>query len=164
MTKQSREDEVKGPPGQRPARATLRGRSWTELVRLAREAVVAVAGTDMINRAEPRACGYNRGSRRLDSKPGMERTVCPASNAAGDGCGRAQDDPAGFQPDGGKPAVRNEQVGRRKQGQDLLALCHNAEKASNTGSRWSERIAPSLHSANSCPLQRSRHAKEVHHA
>jgi hypothetical protein len=98
-----RESEANGPQGQRPARVSRGGPSWTEFVRLADQAVVAIAGTDMINRAEPRACGHSRGSRRLDPEPETEWTAGPASNAAGDGCGRAQDDQAGFQPDGGNP-------------------------------------------------------------
>jgi hypothetical protein len=98
LTKQRRESEANGPQGRRPARVSRRGPSWTEFVRLADQAVVAIAGTDMINHAEPRACGHSRGSRRLDPEPETERTAGPASNAAGDGCGRAQDDQAGFQP------------------------------------------------------------------
>src|SRR5664279_4914837 len=117
MTKQRREGEADGPQGQRPARVSRRGPSWTEFVRLADQAVVAFAGTDMINHAEPRACGHSRGSRRLDTEPETERTAGSASNAAGDGCGRAQDDQAGFQPywckrrsksaAGGGPIVRH---------------------------------------------------------
>jgi hypothetical protein len=98
LTKRKREDEANGPQGQRPARVSRGGPSWTEFVRLADQAVVAIAGTEMINRAEPRACGHSRGSRRLDTEPEAERTAGPASNAAGDGCGRAQDGQAGFQP------------------------------------------------------------------
>ena len=67
MTKQRREGEANGPQGQRPARASRRGPSWTEFVRLADQAVVAIAGAGMINRAEPRACGYSRRSGRLDT-------------------------------------------------------------------------------------------------
>jgi HipA-like protein len=57
----------------RPTRAKTGQRklikpSWTEFVRLADQAIVALAGADMINRAEPRACGYSRRSRRLDKK------------------------------------------------------------------------------------------------
>ena len=100
MTKQRREGEADGPQGQRPARVSRGGPSWTEFVRLAAQAVVAIAGAGMINRAEPRACGYSRGPRRLDSEPETERNVGPASNEAGNGFGRVQDDQAGFQPDG----------------------------------------------------------------
>ena len=138
MTKQRRESEANGPRGQRPTRVSRRGPSWTEFVRLADQAVVAFAGTDMINRAEPRACGHSRGSRRLDTEPETERTAGPASNAAGDGCGRAQDDQAGFQPYWGKPAVRNEPRGWRNRGHDLMAICHDARKGRYSGSHWSK--------------------------
>ena len=72
MTQQRREGEANGPPGQRPARVSRGGPSWTEFVRPAHQAVVAFAGADMINRAEPRACGRSRGSRRLDTEPGTK--------------------------------------------------------------------------------------------
>jgi hypothetical protein len=65
---QRRESEANGPRGQRPPGVSRRGPSWTEFVRLADQAVVVFAGTDMINRAEPRACGYSRRSRRLDTQ------------------------------------------------------------------------------------------------
>jgi len=148
MTRKRREGEANSPQGQRPARASRHGPSWTEFVRPADQAVVAFAGADMINRAEPRACGHSRGSRRLDSEPDTERTAGPASNAAEDGGGRVQDDEAGFQPYWGKPAVRNEQRGWRKRGQDLMAICHNARKGRNTGSHWSKPVAPPLYSTN----------------
>jgi hypothetical protein len=138
MTKQRREGEANGPQGQRPARVSRGGPSWTEFVRLADQAVVAFAGTEMINRAEPRACGHSRGSRRLDTEPETERTAGPASNAAGDGCGRAQDDQAGFQPYWGKPAVRNEPRGWRNRRHDLMAICHDARKGRHSGSHWSK--------------------------
>jgi hypothetical protein len=138
MTKQRRESEANGPQGQRPARVSRRGPSWTEFVRLADQAVVAFAGTDMINRAEPRACGHSRGSRRLDTEPETERTAGPTSNAAGDGFGRVQDDQAGFQPYWGKPAVRNEPRGWRNRGHDLMAICHDARKGRYSGSHWSK--------------------------
>ena len=138
MTRQRRESEADGPQGQRPARVSRGGPSWTEFVRLADQAVVAFAGTEMINRAEPRACGHSRGSRRLDTEPETERTAGPASNAAGDGCGRAQDDQAGFQTYWGKPAVRNEPRGWRNRGHDLMAICHDARKGRYSGSHWSK--------------------------
>jgi hypothetical protein len=98
MPKQRREGETDSPQGQRPDRASRTGPSGTESTRPAHKAVVAFAGAGIINRAELRACGHSRGPRRLDSEPETERTAGPASNAAGDGCARAQDDPAGFQP------------------------------------------------------------------
>ena len=68
MTKQRREGEANGPARAKTGKNKLRKPSWTEFVRLAHQAVVAVAGADMINRAEPRACGHSRRSRRLERK------------------------------------------------------------------------------------------------
>jgi len=143
VTKQRRESETSGPRGQRPSRVSRTGPSRTELVRLAHQAVVAIAGADMINRAEPRACGHSRGSRRLDTEPETGRTAGSASNEAGDGCGRAQGDEAGFQPYWGKPAVRNDKRGWRKRRHDLMAICHDARKSRHIGSHWSKTVAPS---------------------
>jgi len=151
MTKQRREGEANGPQGQRPARVSRGGPSWTEFVRPAHQAVVAFAGADMINRAEPRACGYSREPRLLDTEPGMERNAGSASNAAGNGCGRARSDEAGFQPYWGKPAVRHDKRGWRKRRHDLMALCHNARKGRNTGSHWSKPVAPPLYSTPLTP-------------
>ena len=148
MTKQRREGEANGPQGQRPARVSRAGPSWTEFVRLADQAVVAIAGTGMINRAEPRACGHSRGSRRLDTEPETERTAGSASNEAGDGFGRAQGDEAGFQPYRGKLAVRNDQRGWRKRRDDLMAICHDARKGRYNGSHWSKPVAPPLYSTS----------------
>ena len=67
-TKQRREGEANRPAGAKTGQRKLSKPSWTEFVRLADQAVVALAGADMINRAEPRACGYRRRSRRLDTK------------------------------------------------------------------------------------------------
>jgi hypothetical protein len=138
MTKERREGEANGPQGQRLARVSRGGRSWTEFVRLADQAVVAFGGAGMTNRAEPRACGYSRGPRRLDTEPETERNAGSASNEAGDGFGRAQDDKAGFQPYWGKPAVRNEPRGWRNRGHDLMAICHDARKGRYSGSYWSK--------------------------
>ena len=108
MPKQRREGEANGPRGQRPAgasrigppvrRSFSEGGSWTEFVRPAHQAVVAFAGAGIINRAEPRACGHSRGPIHLDTEPDTERDTGSASNAAGDGCGRARSDKAGLQP------------------------------------------------------------------
>jgi hypothetical protein len=148
MTKKRREGEANGPQGQGPAGVSRRGPSWTEFVRLADQVVVAMEGEDMTNRAERRACGHSRGSRRLDTEPETRRTAGPASNATGNGFGRTQDDQAGFQPYWGKPAVRNDQRGWRKRRHDLMAICHDARKGRNTGSHWSKPVAPPLHSTN----------------
>jgi len=158
MTQQRREGEANGPQGQRPDRATRtgppvrrsfsEGGSWTEFVRPAHQAVVAFAGAGIINRAEPRACGHSREPIYLNSEPDTERDAGSASNAAGDGCGRARSDQAGFQPYRGKLAVRDEQRGWGKRGQDPMAICHNARKGRNTGSHWSKPVAPPLHSTS----------------
>ena len=148
MPKQRREGEANGPRGQRPPRASRTGPSWTEFVRPAHQAVVAFAGAGMINRAEPRACGHSREPIRLDSEPDTERNAGSASNAAGDGCGRARSDKAGFQPYWGKLAVRDEQRGWGKRRHDLMAICHDARKGRNIGSHWSKPVAPPLHSTS----------------
>ena len=148
MIKQRREGEANRPQRAKTGQCKLYQPSWQEFVRLAHQAVVAFGGAGMINRAEPRACGHSRGSRRLDTEPETERTAGPASNAAGDGCGRAQDDQAGFQPYWGKPAVRNEGRGWRNRRHDLMAICHDARKGRHIGSHWSKLVAPPLHSTN----------------
>ena len=129
MPKQRREGEANRPPGQRPPRVSRTGPSWTEFVRPAHQAVVAFAGAGMINRAEPRACGYSREPIHLDSEPDTERNAGFASNAAGDGWGRARSDQAGRQPYRGKLAVRNGKRGWGKRGQDLMPICHAPERA-----------------------------------
>ena len=68
MTKQRREGQANSPARAKTGQRKLWKPSWTEFVRLADQAVVAIAGADMINRAEPRACGCSRRSRRLDTK------------------------------------------------------------------------------------------------
>ena len=133
-----RESEANGPQGQRPDRASRTGPSGTESARPAHQAVVAFAGADMINRAESRAYGYSRGSRRLDPEPETERTAGPASNEDGNGFGRTQGDEAGFQLYWGKPAVRNEPRGWRNCRHDLMAICHDARKGRHSGSHWSK--------------------------
>ena len=107
------------------------------------------AAFNMINRAEPRACGHSREPIPPDSEPEAERNAGSASNAAGDGGGRARSDQAGFQPYWGKPAVRNDKRGWRKRGQDLMAICHDARKGRNKGSPWSKPVAPPLYSTSS---------------
>ena len=72
MTKQRREGEANRPTRAKTGQRKLIKPSWTEFVRLADQAVVAIAGTDMINRAEPRACGYSIGCRRLGPKLPLE--------------------------------------------------------------------------------------------
>jgi hypothetical protein len=145
---QRREGEANGPRGQRPPGASRGGPSWTEFVRPAHQAVVAFAGAGIINRAEPRACGHSREPICLNSEPDTERNVGSASNAVGDGRGRARSDKAGFQPYRGKLAVRDEQRGWGKRRQDLMAVCHDARKGRNIGIHWSKSVAPPLHSTS----------------
>ncbi len=56
----------------------------------------------------------------------------------------------------GKLAVRDEQWGWGKRGQDLsrfrIGVCHDARKGRNTGSHWSKPVAPPLHSTSQCCL------------
>ena len=81
MTKQRRESEANSPARAKTGQRKLRQRSWTEFVRPAHQAVVAFGGADMINRAEPRACGHSREPIGLDSEPDPERNAGSASNA-----------------------------------------------------------------------------------
>jgi hypothetical protein len=67
-SRQRREGEANRPTRAKTGQRKLIKPNWTEFVRLADQAVVAFAGAGMINRAEPRACGYSRRSRRLDKK------------------------------------------------------------------------------------------------
>jgi hypothetical protein len=148
VAKQRRESEASGPRGQRPSRVSRIGPSWTEFVRLAHQAVVAIAGADMINRAEPRACGCSRGSRHLDTVPGTKesqtlRQTRPGPASEGRRVARLR-----FQPYWGKPAVRNDKRGWRKRRQDLMAICHDARKSRYIGSHWSKPVAPPLYSTS----------------
>jgi hypothetical protein len=83
MTKQRREGEANRPKRAKTGQRKLNQPSWTEFVRLADQAVVAFAGADMINRAEPRACGMADTTDQRDCKgiaregyqtPGQGRT------------------------------------------------------------------------------------------
>ena len=68
MTKQRREGEANRAARAKTGQRKLIKSSGSEFVRLADQAVVAFAGADMINRAEPRACGCSRRSTGLDTK------------------------------------------------------------------------------------------------
>src|SRR3989304_6438003 len=133
MTRQRREGEANSPKRSKTGQSKLNKPSWPEFVRLAHQAVVAIAGAGMINRAEPRACGLSRGSRRRDMK-GPKRVN--RSLVVKRGRGRATEAKAGFQPYWGKPTVRNEWRGWRKRRQDLKAVCHDARKGRNNGRHW----------------------------
>ena len=69
MTKQSREGEENSPRGPRPAKASRADPNWAEFVRLAHQAVAAIGGAGIINRAKSRACGLSRRTRPLDTEP-----------------------------------------------------------------------------------------------
>jgi len=146
MAKKRREGEANGPRGQRPSGASRRGPSWTEFVRLAHQAVVAIAGAGMINRAEPRACGSSREPIGRDTEPGPKGTQArcqtwPETAAEGHRATRL-----GLQPYWGKLAVRDEKRGWGKRRHDLMAICHDARKSRYIGSHWSKPGAPPLHS------------------
>ena len=146
MTKQRREGEANGPRGQKPPGASRTGPSWTEFARLAHQAVVAFAGADMINRAEPRACGSSREPIGRDTEPGPKgkQVRCqtqPETVAEGHRAPRL-----GLQPYRGKLAVRDEKRGWGKRRHDLMAICHDARKGRDSGSHWSKPGAPPSHS------------------
>jgi hypothetical protein len=146
MAKKRREGEANGPRGQRPARASRTGPSWTEFVRLAHQAVVAIVGADMINRAEPRACGSSREPICLDSEPGTKGTQarCQTSlETVAEGHRATRLD---LQPYWGKLTVRDETRGWGKRRHDLMAFCHDARKGRYIGSHWSKLGAPPLYS------------------
>ncbi len=90
MTKQRRESEANGPRGQRPARVSRGGPSWTEFFRLAHQAIVAIAGAGMINRAEPWPVGTaaareaRKLSRAVKGPPGLRQTE-PGTASEGHG-------------------------------------------------------------------------------
>ena len=160
MAKKRREGEANSPRGQRPARASRAGPSWSEFVRLAHQAVVAIGGAGMINRAEPRACGSSREPRCLDSEPDTKGTqargqTSPETAAEGHRATRL-----GLQPYWGKPAVRDETRGWGNRRQDLMAICHDARKSRNIGSHWSKPGAPPPYSTTSSPWR----PRLIHHA
>ena len=147
MTKQRREGEANGPQGQRPARVSRGGPSWTEFVRLADQAVVAIAGADMINRAEPRACGRSRRSRRLDTKwPETDerqllRQTKPRRASEGRRRTRLASSRTGENPPYGMNRGGGGNVGMTR---GLFATM--PERADTKGSHWSKPVAPPLHS------------------
>ena len=151
MAKKRREGEANSPRGQRPARASRAGPSWSEFVRLAHQAVVAMGGAGMINRAEPRACGYSREPICLDSEPDTKGTQArrqtqPETATEGRWATRL-----GLQPYWGKPAVRDETRGWGNRRHDLMSICHDARKGRNIGSHWSKPGAPPPYSTGAVP-------------
>src|ERR1035438_5862351 len=112
MTKQRREGEANGPQGQRPARVSRGGPSWTEFVRTAHQAVVGFAGADMINRAEPRACGHAANRDSWTQSQEWKGTQAPRqtrSGTAAEGRGATR-----LASNRGNPAVRHDKRGWRK--------------------------------------------------
>lgn len=142
MAKKRREGEANSPRGQRPPGASRIGPSWAEFVRLAHQAVVAFAGTDMINRAEPRACGYSREPIGLDSEPDPKGTQARRQTRPETATEGRRVTRLGLQPYWGKPAVRDETRGWGNRQHDLMAICHDARKSRNMGSHWSKPGAP----------------------
>src|SRR5664279_2181152 len=109
MTKQRREGEANRPTRAKTGQRKLIKPSWTEFVRLADQAIVAIAGADMINRAERRACGCSRRSRRLDTKwpETDERQLLRQTKPRKVSEGRRRTRLTSSRTEG-KPAVRNE--------------------------------------------------------
>ena len=144
MTKQRREGEANRPTRAKTGQRKPIKPSWTEFVRLADQAVVAFAGADMINRAEPRACGCSRRSRRLDTKwpetgerqllrqtkprkvsEGRRRTRLTSSRTG-------ENSPYGMNRGGGGNEVDG-----------LMTFCHDARKGRNIGSHWPNHVRAS---------------------
>ena len=162
MAKKRREGEANSPRGQRPARASRAGPSWSEFVRLAHQAVVAMGGAGMINRAEPRACGSSREPICLDSEPdtkGTQARCQTSSETAAEGHRATR---LGLQPYWGKPAVRDETRGWGNRRHDLMAICHDARKSRNIGSHWSKPGAPPPYSTGALPKLRCTEKREKH--
>jgi hypothetical protein len=149
MTKQRRESEANSPARAKTDQRKLIKPSWTEFVRLADQAVVAFAGADMINRAEPRACGRSRRSRRLDTKwPETDerqllRQTKPRRVSEGRGRTRLASSRTGENPPYGMNRGGGGNVGMTR---GLFATM--PERADTKGSHWSKPVAPPLHSTS----------------
>jgi hypothetical protein len=150
MTKQRREGEANRPRRAKTGQRKLIKPSWTEFVRLADQAVVAIAGADMINRAEPRACGCSRRSRRLDTKwPETDerqllRQTKPRRVSEGRRRTRLASSRTGENPPYGMNRGGGGNVGMTR---GLFATM--PERADTKGSHWSKPVAPPLHSTSS---------------
>jgi hypothetical protein len=135
MTKQRREGEADGPTRAKTGQSKLGKPSWTEFARLADQAVVATVGADMINRAEPRACGCSRGSRRLDTKwpetdePQVLRQTKPRQVSEGRRMIRLA-----FSRTGENPPYGMKRGGGENEMDGLMTVCHNARKGRYAGS------------------------------
>ena len=156
MTKQRREGEANRPRRAKTGQRKLIKPSWTEFVRLADQAVVAFAGADMINRAEPRACGRSRRSRRLDTKwPETDerqllRQTKPRRVSEGRGRTRLASSRTGENPPYGMNRGGGGNVGMTR---GLFATM--PERADTNGSHRSKPVAPPLHSTSLIGRSRS---------
>ena len=156
MTKQRREGEANGPRGQRPDGASRAGPNWTEFVRLAHQAVVAFAGARITNRAEPRACGLRRVSTSPDAEPGRERNASAASNEAGHGFGRAQQQKAGASNRTGENSLSGmTRGGGGNDGKTRWPFATTLERADTSEVIGLNRIAPPLYSTSFLPRQKN---------
>jgi hypothetical protein len=148
-----------------PARAKTvwdNNRNRTEHVRLAHQAVVAIAGVGMINRAEPRACGCSRQLNGQSCKvmasgtrlptPGHMRLIGRTLN----GCqtlwaeGQPVKDYSSNRTGENPPYGMNGGAGGNEV-QGLMAFCHDARKGGYSGSHWPKHFAPPAYST--CSLR-----------
>jgi hypothetical protein len=144
MTRQRREGEANRPRRAKTGQCKLRKPSWTEFVRLADQAVVAIAGADMINRAEPRACGYSRRSRRLDTKwpeTGERQLRCQTKpRKVSEGRRRTR---LASSHTGENPPYGMNRGGGGNEVDGLMTFCHDARKGRNIGSHWPNHVRAS---------------------
>ena len=135
--RQRREGEANRPTRAKTGQRKLIKPSWTEFVRLADQAVVAFAGADMINRAEPRACGYSRRSRRLDTKwpETDERQLLRQTKPRRVSEGRRRTRLASSRT-GENSLYGMNRGGGGNEVDDLMTFCHDAQKGRYIGSHW----------------------------
>jgi len=155
MTKQRREGEANRPTRAKTGQRKLIKPSWTEFVRLADQAVVAFAGADMINRAERRACGCSRRSRRLDTKwpETGERQLLRQTKPRRVSEGRRKTRLASSRT-GENPPYGMNRGGGGNVGMTRGLFVTMPERADTKGSRWAKPVAPPLHSTINRPTDR----------
>jgi hypothetical protein len=137
MTKQRREGEANRPTRAKTGQRKLIKPSWTEFVRLADQAVVAFAGADMINRAEPRACGYSRRSRRLDTKwPETDERQLPRQTKPGRVSEGRRRTRLASSRTGENSLYGMNRGGGGNEVDGLMTFCHDARKGRYIGSHW----------------------------
>jgi hypothetical protein len=160
MTKQRREGEANRPTRAKTGQRKLIKPNWTEFVRLADQAVVAFAGADMINRAEPRACGCSRRSRRLDTKwpETDERQLLRQTKPRRVSEGRRRTRLASSRT-GENPPYGMNRGGGGNAGMTRGLFATMPERADTKGSHWSKPVAPPLHSTSSFLLPRVKSGK-----